>query len=336
MRLGITYDLREAYLKAGYGEEETAEFDRPDTIAVLSAALSELGHEPVPIGNVRQLAARLVAGERWELVFNIAEGLYGFGREAQVPALLDAYEIPYTFSDPLTCALTLHKGMTKRVVRDCGLATADFAVVEADSDIAAVDLPYPLFAKPVAEGTGKGVSPASKVHSPRELRAVCRLLLARYRQPVLVETYLPGREFTVGITGTGHQAVALGVVEVALKETAQVHAYSYHNKEYCEQLVDYRLVSGPLADELSAAALVAWHRLGCRDGGRVDLRLDEQGQPNFLEINPLAGLHPEHSDLPILCRLAGIPYQELIRRILESALERCASPTVPAAVEDTV
>ena len=188
----------------------------------------------------------------------------------------------------------------------------------------------PLFAKPVAEGTGKGVSAASKVQSLQELDAVCRQLLTRYRQPVLVETYLPGREFTVGILGTGRTAVALGVLEVVLKEAAEAHAYSYHNKEYCESLIDYRLVSGPLADKLGAAALAAWRSLGCRDGGRVDLRLDKQGQPNFLEINPLAGLHPEHSDLPILCKLAGIPYKELIRRVLESALERRAPSTVPA------
>ncbi|HYQ91651.1 MAG TPA: D-alanine--D-alanine ligase, partial [Candidatus Competibacteraceae bacterium] len=231
MRIGITYDLRQDYLQAGYSEEETAEFDRPDTIAAIGHALETLGHEPVQIGNIRQLTARLVAGERWDLVFNIAEGLHGFGREAQVPALLDAFNIPYTFADPLTAALTLHKGMTKRVVQDSGLATADFVVVETASEIATVDLPYPLFVKPVAEGTGKGIGTASKVHSPKELDVTCRRLLDRYRQPVLVETYLPGREFTVGITGTGSKAVALGVLEVTLRDSAEAHAYTYHNKE---------------------------------------------------------------------------------------------------------
>ncbi len=323
MRIGITYDLRAAYLQAGYSEEDTAEFDRPDTIAALSDALGVLGHEPAPIGNIRQLAARLVTGERWDLVFNIAEGLHGFGREAQVPALLDAFGIPYTFADPLTAALTLHKGLTKRVVRDSGLATADFVVVETESEIAKIDLPYPLFAKPVAEGTGKGIDAASKVHSPEELRPLCRRLLERYRQPVLVECYLPGREFTVGITGTGPKATALGVLEVALRDNAEAHAYTYNNKEYCEELVDYRLLGGPLAGELSRFALAVWRMLGCRDGGRVDLRLDGQGRANFLEVNPLAGLHPEHSDLPILCNQLGIPYVDLIRRILDSALERC-------------
>ena len=138
MKIGITYDLRQDYLDAGYGEEETAEFDRPETIAAIDQALQALGHVTDRIGNIRSLARRLVQGDRWDLVFNIAEGLSGFGREAQVPALLEAYAIPYTFSDPLVLALTLHKGMTKRVIRDAGLPTPAFAVVETASEAAAV------------------------------------------------------------------------------------------------------------------------------------------------------------------------------------------------------
>jgi len=133
---------------------EDAEFDRPDTIAALEAALAGQGFATDRIGSVRQLAARLVGGERWDLVFNIAEGLRGVGREAQVPALLDAYDIPYTFSDPMVMGLALHKGMTKHVIRDHGIPTAPFAVIESRADLAGLDLPYPLFAKPVAEGTG--------------------------------------------------------------------------------------------------------------------------------------------------------------------------------------
>ncbi|MFO1351695.1 MAG: D-alanine--D-alanine ligase [Gammaproteobacteria bacterium] len=322
MRVGMTYDLRQDYLAAGYGEEETAEFDRPDTIEAIAAALAELGHEPVRIGNVQALAKRLVAGERWDLVFNIAEGLYGFGREAQVPALLDAYRIPYTFADPLTAAVTLHKGMAKHVVRGAGVPTPDFAVVESRTDIPAVALPYPLFAKPVAEGTGKGVTPASKIDSPHALTVTCRELLERYRQPVLVETFLPGREFTVGITGTGAEAVVVGIMEVALRPQADTEVYSYRNKEYCEELVDYRLAEEALSAELGAVALKSYRVLGCRDGGRVDLRLDGAGRAHFLEVNPLAGMHPEHSDLPILAKLAGVSYLELVRRIVDSAALR--------------
>lgn len=324
MRIGMTYDLREAYLAAGYGDEETAEFDRPETIQAIADVLSGLGHQPERIGHVKQLAGRLVAGERWDLVFNIAEGLHGLGREAQVPALLDAYGIPYTFSDPLAMSLTLHKAMAKHVVRGCGVPTPDFAVVEVEADLESVALGYPLFAKPVAEGTGKGISAASKIHDARELRSVCRDLLTRFKQAVLVETFLPGREFTVGVTGTGRESVALGVMEVLLRPAAEADAYSYHNKEYYESLVDYRLVTGLLADEVSKVALAAWRALGCRDGGRLDLRLDGGGTPHFIEVNPLAGLNPQRSDLAILCRLVGISYDELIGRILAAARERCA------------
>ena len=203
MTIGLTYDLRHDYLAAGYSQEETAEFDRVDTIEGIESALQALGHETERIGNVKSLVGRLAAGERWDMVFNICEGMFGMGREAQVPALLDAYEIPYTFSDPLILALTLDKGMTKTVVRSVGVPTPDFAVVAAPEDVAAVDLPFPLFAKPVAEGTGKGIDARSKVDSPQQLAAVCRELLAKFSQPVLVETYLPGREFTVGIVGSG-------------------------------------------------------------------------------------------------------------------------------------
>jgi len=324
MRIGLTYDLRSEYLAEGYSLEETAEFDRPDTIDAIEGALRSLGHDTDRIGHVRSLAARLASGDRWDLVFNIAEGLFGIGREAQVPALLDAYDIPYTFSDPLVLSLTLHKGMTKRVIRDLGIPTPDFAVVERESDLDGIRLPYPLFAKPVAEGTGKGIGPASKVTGPEGLRTVCRDLLARHRQPVLVETYLPGREFTVGIVGTGDAAESLGVIEVVLLSNAENHAYSYENKEKCEECVEYVLAEDEEAREAEAVALAAWRGLGCRDGGRVDLRSDERGRPSFIEVNPLAGLHPAHSDLPILCNLRGIPYLDLIRRIMDSALERVA------------
>jgi D-alanine-D-alanine ligase len=203
VKIGIAYDLREDYLAEGYGDEETAEFDRLDTIEAIEGTLQRLGFETDRIGNIRKLAARLVAGDRWDMVFNIAEGLRGFGREAQVPALLDAFEIPYTFSDPLVLSLTLHKGMTKHVIHDLGIPTPEFTVVETTSDVDAVDLPFPLFAKPVAEGTGKGISASSRIMTRKDLDSVCRRLLTAFDQPVLLETFMPGREFTVGITGTG-------------------------------------------------------------------------------------------------------------------------------------
>jgi D-alanine-D-alanine ligase len=330
MRIGVTYDLREDYIALGLGDEETAEFDRLDTIKAIESALQDLGFETDRIGNIHSLVSRLVAGDRWDMVFNIAEGLRGFGREAQVPALLDAYNIPYTFSDALVLALTLHKGMTKRVIRDLGIPTPDFSLVETVSDCDEVHLPLPLFAKPVAEGTGKGINAASKIRTKKELRSVCERLLSGFNQPVLVEAFMPGREFTVGIVGTGKAARAIGCIEVALRKEAEPEAYSYWNKKKYDELVEYLLVEDEMADRAIQVAVAAWRGLGCRDGGRVDLRADGKGIPHFLEVNPLAGLNPVVSDLPILCTLKGMAYRDLIALIMESALTRVgkAGPVV--------
>lgn len=330
MRIGITYDLRDDYLREGFSEEETAEFDRIGTIESIEGALKKIGYETDRIGHARSLISRLAKGDRWDIVFNIAEGMYGVGREAQVPAILDTFNIPYTFSDPLVLSLTLHKAMTKQVIRDMGIPTPDFAVVEVESDIKNVALPFPLFAKPVAEGTGKGITPSSRIKDREELTVICRNLLATYKQPVLVETFLPGRELTVGIIGAGSDAMSVGALEVELLQGAEKDVYSYVNKEKCEELVKYILVRDPLALKTERLALEAWRGLGCRDAGRVDFRVDAHGTPCFLEINPLAGIHPEHSDLPILCSQAGIKYVELIEMIMLSALSRLdSSPNNP-------
>ena len=326
MQIGLTYELRDEYAAAGYSPLETAEFDRPETIDAIESALIALGHTVDRIGGARSLTARLLAGHGWDLVFNICEGMYGFGREALVPAILDAYCVPYTFSDPLVCAVTLHKAMAKRIVRDHGLPTPDFALVENAAEIGRIGLPLPLFAKPVAEGTSKGVTAASVIRRRAQLRAVCLELLATYREPVLVETFLPGREFTAGMVGTGAAARVVGIMEVVLRPEADAEVYSYRNKEHCEDLVHYRLLEEcPLRDAVADLALGCWRALGCRDAGRVDIRCDRDGQPQFLEINPLAGMHPEHSDLPIICSLRGIPYRSLLQWIVESASGRVAS-----------
>ncbi|HUR32347.1 MAG TPA: hypothetical protein VM032_01035 [Vicinamibacterales bacterium] len=320
--VGLTYDLRDDYRRLGYSEEETAEFDSVDTVDAIDAALTAAGCRTDRIGSVRQLTRRLADGSRWDLVFNIAEGLRGFGREAQVPALLDAWDIPYTFSDPLVLALTLHKGMAKRVARDLALPTPDFRVVDTLDDLADFDLAFPVFVKPIALGTSIGIGAASVVEDRHQLLQRCRDLLDRFHQPVLVETYLPGREMTVGVLGTGAQAEALGAMEVLLQPGAEQGVYSYANKAHYHGRVEYALATGAVAAEACDLALRVWRGLGCRDAGRVDLRCDAAGRVQFLEVNPLAGLHPVDADLVVLCGLIGLSYQELIERILASACSR--------------
>jgi D-alanine-D-alanine ligase len=263
----------------------------------------------------------LLNGKKWDLVFNIAEGLYGEGRESLVPALLDAWKIPYVFSGPVTLGISLNKAFAKQIIKESGVNTPAFYVVSKISDIEKVKLDYPLFAKPISEGTGKGIDSASKINTKTELENVCRNLLAKFNQPVLVEEFLPGREFTVGVLGSGNSAFVPGATEIVFVKKEE-SIYSYNNKENFEDVVDYKAVSGILLEECKTVALKAWNALNCFDGGRVDVKVDKHGNVSFMEVNPLAGLNPVTSDLPILCRLNGVSYQELINEILKSAIKR--------------
>lgn len=325
MLVGLTYDLRSDYLAMGYSPEETAEFDKEDTIFGIEDALRHSGYATDRIGHARSLVKRLEQGDRWDLVFNICEGLQGIAREAQVPAILDLYGVPYVFSDPLVLSLTLHKGLTKRVVRDAGVPTSDFVVYESAHDLLRLGFAPPFFVKPVAEGTGKGCSARSIVREVSELAAVCDSLVARFRQPAIIEPYLTGREFTVGVTGTGQQAAVVGSMEIVLLANAEKGVYSFDNKDNYADRVTYRpcdTAADPVAAAAERVALGAWQALGCRDGGRVDIRCDADQNPLFLEVNPLAGLNPKDSDMPILARMYGVSYPELIRRIMDSAITR--------------
>lgn len=321
MNIGFTYDLKDDYIKAGFSQAEAAEFDAPETIDGIENALKKLGHTVDRIGNVKSLVSRIAKGERWDLVFNIAEGVEGIGREAEVPAILEAYGIPFVFSDPMVLSVTLHKGMAKRIVRDAGIATPDFRIVYSEADIERIDLPFPLFAKPLSEGTGKGIGAKSIIREKKDLAAVSELL-KEYRQPVLVERFLPGREFTVGITGTGTDAAAVGVIEINFLEEAESKAYGLVNKKNYEKLMRYTVPEKEIREKCIETALAAWKVLECRDGGRIDLRCNEAGIPEFIEVNPLAGLNPIDSDLPILGRMNGVSFDEIIARIMKSAEKR--------------
>jgi len=322
-RVGLTYDHKEDYLAAGFAPEDVMEFDSEDTIAALAATITELGNDVVRVGRGVELARRLAAGERWDLVFNFAEGVRGRSREAQVPALCELFDQPYTFADPLTCAVTLDKGIAKRIVRDAGLATAAFEVIASADEASRVALPAPLFVKPIAEGSSKGVTARSLVRDVARLPEVCEELISTFRQPVLVETFLPGRELTVGILGNGARTRVVGAMEVEFTSTAEVEAYTALNKDEYLERVSYRLITEePLASGARSLALGVYRTLGCRDAARVDVRCDAAGVPCFLEVNPLPGLNPVRSDLPIMSRLAGMSFVDLMGSILEEAALR--------------
>ena len=321
MRIALVYDLRDDYRALGFSEEEVAEFDTVETIDQLARALEALGCEVERVGRGQALASRLVAGERYDLVFSIAEGLKGRSREAQVPALCELFDQPYLFSDPLTMTACLDKAVAKRLVRDAGVKTSNFAVAER-ADAVADWTEFPAFVKPLAEGTGKGCEAASLVHIKAELQDAVTRVIGRYGQSALIERYLPGREFTVGIVGNGQDARVLGVCAILLKPNAEANVYSLHNKELCEELVTYAPADDGEARLAGERALAAYGALECRDAARIDFRSDEKGEPYFLEANPLAGLNPWHSDLPILAAQNGINFVALIGMVLDAGLAR--------------
>jgi len=319
MKVGLTYDLRSWYIDRGYSMDETAEFDKQETVDALENALKQMGYETEAVGNVFQLIEALSAGKRWDIVFNIAEGLYGDGRESVVPAILDQFKIPYVFSGPVIMGLSLNKHLAKMVTAASGVPVSPGCLITDLKDMDKCNLKYPLFVKPVSEGTGKGITEKSLVNTPAELLKMVEWILLEFRQPALVEEYLPGREFTVGIVGYGDEAQAIGGMEVM---TINNLPYSVEVKENYQNYCTYKPLDADITDECKSVALRAWKALDAVDAGRVDLKADRNGKICFIEANPLAGLNPVHSDLPILARMYGIEYQTLMEMIMKAAIKR--------------
>jgi D-alanine-D-alanine ligase len=319
MKVGLTFDLRSWYLDRGYSMDETAEFDKQETVDALENSLKKMGHETEAVGNAFQLIEALASGKRWDMVFNIAEGLYGDGRESVVPAILDQYKIPYVFSGPVIMGISLNKHLAKLIVASAGVPVSPGVLISGKNDLDRISLNYPLFVKPVSEGTGKGITDKSLVNNASELRTMAEWILKEFSQPALVEEYLPGREFTVGIVGTGEEAVAIGGMEVICADNLP---YSVEVKENYQNYCQYAPLDKNIADECKSVALGAWKALEAVDAGRIDLKADRSGRICFIEANPLAGLNPVHSDLPILARMYGIEYQELMEMIVNAAIRR--------------
>jgi D-alanine-D-alanine ligase len=299
--------------------EDTAEFDKQETVDALDSALRKIGFETEQVGNCFQLVEALASGKRWDLVFNIAEGLYGDGRESVVPAILDQYKIPYVFSGPVIMGVSLNKYLTRLIVSAAGVPVSPGMLISELSEIEKCNLTYPLFIKPVSEGTGKGITEKSLVNNKIELIEMAEWILTRFNQPALVEEYLPGREFTVGVIGTGEESFYIGGMEIFCKDNLP---YSVEVKENYQEYCSYTLINESLTKGCKKVALNVWKALGCVDAGRVDLKADRNGRICFIEVNPLAGLNPVHSDLPILSRMCGVEYQSLIEMIMKASLKR--------------
>jgi D-alanine-D-alanine ligase len=305
--------------------DSLAELDSESTVNAVAEALRVYGHDACLIeGN--DAAYLKLRQNRPEIVFNMCEGLRGESRESHIPSILEMMGIPYTGSGVLTLAITLDKPLTKEMLAYHGVPTAKFKVFESRDRVDARSLEFPVFAKPAHEGSSMGISPSSYCADPRELRAEVKRLHDLYRQPVLVEEYLPGKEFTVGILGN-KKPVIFPVMEINFDAIPKEHGRIYSRQFKTDWYEDiYYLCPAPVSSELENrlkdTALKAYRVLGCKDLSRVDMRLDKDGVPNVLEVNPLPGMVPGFSDYPRIAEKGGWSYTELVNGILETSLRR--------------
>ena len=328
MDIGLVFDLRPEHPangQCGFGNAQPGQAEA-EAVEALLQGLEALGFRVDAVGSAKSLADALARGRRWDLVFSIATGGAGTGREALAPALLDAHSVPYVFSDPLVMAVCQSRPVCKRLVRDLGLPTPDFLVLRSEKDAAGLPLPYPVYAKPAdrgpARGLGRSAGRGARAADRKELAALCRMLQKRHKQPVLVEKFLPGREFAVGVIGSGELARPLGVMETTGAGGQQAEGLAgYQGCGLLEEPANAPL-NDPAAQEAARLALEAWRGLGGRDAGLVRVRQNAAGGASFLEASPLPGLHPQRSDLPRLCAMHGASYQDLLGMIVQSALER--------------
>ncbi len=309
-----------------------AEWDTWDTINAVKQAI-ECFHN-VTLVEADQSAYLKFMELKPDIVFNIAEGFNGISREAQIPAILDLLGIPYTGSDPLTLATCLDKARTKEILSYNKIPNAKFVIANTPDDIVNIKLKFPLIVKPVSEGSGKGIFSSSFVENTKDLKREVERIIYEYRQSALVEEFLPGREFTAAVLGNGSEAEVLPIVEINYSEFPDnfIPIYSYEAKwilDTKENPLNVFHCPADISPELEKAmkdcVLRTYHTLRCKDWSRIDLRLDDRGVPNIIEVNPLPGILPnpeENSCFPKAARTAGLNYIDMINKVLFAAAER--------------
>ncbi len=310
-----------------------AEWDTPETVNAVRAALEE--RHSVLMIEANEEAFDKFRSMRPDFVFNIAEGMHGPSREAQIPAMLEMLQIPYLGSDPLTLGICLDKARAKEILAYNGIATAPFTVVRSMEEFEDVRVRFPSMVKPLHEGSSKGIYNSSVVRSTEELEHEVRTVLSTYGEPALVEEFLPGREFTVALLGNGDEVRVLPVVEIKFDALpAGVNPiYSYEAKWIWDSVeAPLEIFECPAAlepalqEEIASLCVDAYRVLGCRDWSRIDVRLDAAGLAHIIEINPLPGILPRPEDnscFPKAARAAGMSYNQLINAVLDIALQRC-------------
>jgi D-alanine-D-alanine ligase len=326
MRIGLSFDLKTAITGRRAVEDALEEYDSPETVAIISAALESGGHQVVRLGGGEQFLDN-IRDEKVDIVFNIAEGRGNYrSREAQVPSVLEMLDIPYTGSDPQCLSICLDKPVTKKLVAAEGISTPGWVLIKDEAGLGRniwEGLCFPVIIKPAYEGSSKGIRLASLAHDIRQAEEEVSRVLADYRQPVMVEEFIDGHEVTVGVIGNAPARV-LGIMRVVPKKRTEHFVYSLEVKRDYVNLVDYecpaRLPQDVLA-KLEDSSLKAFTALGCRDFTRIDYRISRDGTPYFIEINPLPGLGT-YSDLVIMATMLGWAHEGLIRAVLDAALTR--------------
>ena len=329
MRIGLTYDLKDDIEAKGqdFPEDALEEYDSLEVIKAIAAALRSLGHTTIRLGGGKKFLAN-VTGKHVDFVFNISEGRGGLrSREAQVPAVLEMLDIPYSGSDPLTLAVTLDKPLAKQLVRDAGVATPAWHLIQSTAQLKSLDnkdIMLPAFIKPAYEGSSKGIRLNSRADTYSKVRSITTGLLKQYNQPVLIEQYIEGEEVTVGIVGNSPPAI-VGIMRIVPRRKCKTFVYSLEVKRDWRNLVDYECparLPGKVFKRIEESSLRAFRALGCRDVSRVDFRISSDGIPYFLEVNPLPGLNPVSGDLPIMSGKMGWSYNGLIGAIVNAAKAR--------------
>ncbi len=322
-RVSIVFNLKRTDLCVRTVDAQ-AELDSIDTVNAIGEALSAAGYEVSKVEADKDFVKNIEASQP-DIVFNIAEGLNGRGREAQVPAILDFLNIPYTGSDETTLAICLDKALTKRLVSTYKVRTPN-GIVASKEGYSIKGLKYPVIVKPNAEGSSKGISGMSVATNARELKKLLKYDFENYDGDMLVEQYIKGREFTVALLGNGDDVTAFSPLEIVfVKDVGMYKLYSYDIKKEFEKYV--RLDCPPILslekqEEIKATAKKIFKVLKCRDFARMDFMMDEEENLYFIEINPLPGLAPGYSDFPFITQKCGITYNTTIASIIAAALNR--------------
>ncbi len=323
--IGLTYDLRTEYkFKEGDPPDANAEFDHPSTIDVIAQAIESGGYKVKKIGNVMNLLEK-IGHLNADIVFNISEGLSGRNRESQVPILLEMAGIPFVGSDALTLGVTLDKVMAKKIFIAENIPTPKFLEVKnVDSPVLDTDhLAFPLIVKPRFEGSSKGLSENSRVENMEELKKQAEYIINVYKQPALIEEFISGQEFTVALIGNDQPEI-MPVVQIKIDGKLKLNDKFYTFARITSNRLEYICpahISQDLKNKISSLALKVFNAVECCDFGRVDFRVDNEGNVYVLEINPLPSLSTEDV-FPVVAKAIGSSYNEIISRILKSAVKR--------------